>query len=233
MNEWGGAFVDRRAAGIALGDALGRRNLKAPLVVLGLPRGGVPVAFQVARTLDAPLDVLVVRKVGAPNEPELAIGAIAAGGVTVQVEHLAVCLEQQGASFEQLAQRERAELIRREHAYRTGLPPISLSGKSAVLVDDGVATGCTMIAAIRAARKAGAAQVIAAAPVASEEAATLIGDEADESVFLTVPLNLSSIGMWYRHFDQTGDDEVRKLLAESRVPGSATNEPALIHRTES
>jgi putative phosphoribosyl transferase len=113
MNEWSGAFVDRR--GIALGDALGRRNVKAPLVVLGLPRGGVPSRLSGCAHLGR-ANVLVVRKVGAPNEPELAIGAIAAGGVTVQAAHLAAYLEQQGASFEQLAQRERAELIRREHA---------------------------------------------------------------------------------------------------------------------
>jgi putative phosphoribosyl transferase len=215
MNPWRDGFADRKAAGITLSEALQARRLAAPVMVLGLPRGGVLVAFQVALVLSAPLDVLVVRKVGAPNDPELAIGAIAAGGVTVQEPHLAAYLRRQGTSFERLAQRECAELARRERVYRAERPALKLGGHAVVLVDDGVATGCTMIAAIRAARRSGAARVIAAAPVASEEAADRIGSEADESLFLNIPTNLSSIGMWYGNFDQTEDDEVRKLLAQS------------------
>lgn len=215
-------FFDREAAGIALGEALKKRQLRSPVVVLGLPRGGVPVAYQVARALGAPLDVMVVRKVGAPDQPELAIGAIAAGNVIVREPHMAVFLAGQHVPFEQLAQREREELLRREQTYRANLPPLALAGKTAVLVDDGVATGCTMLAGVRAARKAAAARVIAAAPVASPEAAGLIGHEADETVFLNIPADLNAISRWYRNFDQTDDGEVCALLAKSRQAASAS-----------
>ncbi|MFI4868162.1 MAG: phosphoribosyltransferase [Steroidobacterales bacterium] len=210
-------FADRETAGVALGEALRKCRLTAPVVVLGLPRGGVPVAYQVAQALQAPLDVMVVRKVGAPDQPELAIGAIATGDVMVREPYASEYLAGQEAMFEQLAQRERLELARREQAYRAGLAPLALAGKTVVLVDDGVATGCTMLAAIRAARKGGAARIIAAAPVASDEAAALIGNEADETAFLNIPPYLHAISLWYRDFRQTGDDEVCKLLAQSRM----------------
>jgi putative phosphoribosyl transferase len=219
MAAWNERFVDRETAGIALGEALKKRELRPPVVVLGLPRGGVPVAYQVALALGAPLDVMVVRKVGAPYQPELAIGAIAAGDVIVREPRMAAYLAGQDVPFEQLAQRERGELLRRERAYRANLPPLALGGKTAVLVDDGVATGCTMLAAVRAARKAAAAWVIAAAPVASHEAADLIGGEADETVFLNIPIDLHAISLWYRNFDQTEDGEVCELLAKSRQAG--------------
>jgi putative phosphoribosyl transferase len=210
-------FADRETAGAALGEALRKSGLTGPLLVLGLPRGGVPVAYQVAVALHAPLDVMVVRKVGTPGQPELAIGAIAAGDVMVREPYARAFLAAQNANFEQLAQRERLELARREQAYRAGLPPLALSGKTVVLVDDGIATGCTMLAAIRAARKGGAARVVAAAPVASDEAATLIGNEADETKFLNIPPYLQAIGLWYREFGQTSDGEVCELLARSRM----------------
>ena len=225
MVSWNSGFLDRGTAGVALSEALATRELKPPVIVLGLPRGGVPVAYQVALTLGAPLDVMVVRKVGAPGQPELAIGAIAAGDVTVREPHLAAYPTGQYGSFERLAQRERPELLRREQAYRANLPPLALDGKTVVLVDDGIATGCTMLAAVRAARKAGAAWVIAASPVASEEAAGLINDEADETVFLNIPPDLGAISYWYRTFDQTEEREVRKLLARSRA-----STPAIVTR---
>jgi putative phosphoribosyl transferase len=210
-------FADREAAGVALGEALRKRELRPPVVVLGLLRGGVPVAYQVALALGAPLDVMVVRKVGAPGQPEFAIGAIASGDVIVREPHTAAYLVGEHVAFEQLAQRERAELMRREQTYRAGLPPLALGGKTVVLVDDGAATGCTMLAAIRAARKAGAACVIAAAPVASDEAAALLGDEADETAFLNILADLRAISLWYRNFEQTEEHEVRELLAQSRA----------------
>ena len=216
MAAWDERFLDRETAGIALAEALKKRQPRSPVVVLGLPRGGVPVAYQVALALGAPLDVMVVRKVGAPDQPELAIGAIAAGGVTVREPHMAAYLAAEHVPFEKLAQREREELSRREQAYRADLAPLALGSKTVVLVDDGVATGCTMLAAVRAARRAGAAYVIAAAPVASPEAAALIGDEADATVFLNIPADLVAISLWYQNFGQTEDREVCELLAKSR-----------------
>jgi putative phosphoribosyl transferase len=210
-------FADRETAGAALGEALRKSGLTEPLIVVGLPRGGVPVAYQVAVALRAPLDVMVVRKVGAPGQPELAIGAIATGDIMVREPYASAYLAGQDGNFEQLAQRERLELARREQVYRAGLSPLALSGKTVVLVDDGIATGCTMLAAIRAARKGGAARVVAAAPVASDEAATLIGNEADETAFLNVPPYLQAISLWYSDFRQTSDEEVCRLLARSRM----------------
>lgn len=209
-------FADRETAGAALGEALRQSRLTEPLVVLGLPRSGVPVAYQVAVALPAPLDVMVVRKVGAPGQPELAIGAIATGDVMVREPYASAYLGGEDANFEQLVQRERLELARREQAYRAGLPPLALAGKTVVLVDDGIATGCTMLAAIRAARKGGAARIVAAAPVASDEAAALIASEADETAFLKVPPYLHAISLWYSDFRQTSDEEVCRLLAQSR-----------------
>jgi putative phosphoribosyl transferase len=177
----------------------------------------VPVGYEVARALRAPLDVLVVRKVGSPAQPELAIGAIASGDVAVREPHASEYFAGRNLTFQQLAQRERVELMRREHAYRAGLPPLALQGKTVVLVDDGIATGCTMVAAIRAARQAGADYVIAAAPVASDQAAALIDSEADDAVFLNVPACLDAISLWYRDFDQIDDSEVCRLLSKSRT----------------
>src|SRR5579864_1691989 len=146
-------FADRTAAGRELGAAVARLPLQAPVVVLGLPRGGVPVAVEVAQALRAPLDVIVVRKVGMPGQPELALGALATGGVTVQELPGYGGFESGGQEFAALAERERRELVRREQLYRAGRPPLQLAGKTAVLVDDGLATGATMLAAVRAARK--------------------------------------------------------------------------------
>lgn len=213
------AFPDRATAGRELARALAERHLQGPLLVLGLPRGGVPVAYEVARALKAPLDVMVVRKVGMPGQPELAIGAIASGDITVRAESEA--LYALDLPFEQLAQRERAELERRERAYRANAPPIDAKGKNVILVDDGLATGATMLAAARAARKLGAAAVIVAAPVASHEAVALTGAEADDVVVLITPALLFSISQWYDRFEQVSDAEVRALLQEARDAESA------------
>lgn len=203
-------FTDRRAAGRQLGAAVARLGLRSQLVVLGLPRGGVPVAFEVATALAAPLDVMVVRKVGMPGQPELALGAIAAGGVTVREPYGGFGFD--AGEFAVLAERERTELERRERLYRAGRPPLELTGKTAVVIDDGLATGATMLAAVRAARQAGAAAVVVAAPVASHEAVALIGAECDGIAILISPPSLRAVGEWFLDFEQTGDAEVCELL---------------------
>lgn len=207
-------FPNRAAAGRELAAAVQALALPPPVVVLGLPRGGVPVAYELARALHAPLDVLVVRKIGMPGQPELAIGAIASGNVTVHAPGMAGL----DYGFEQVARRERIELERRERTYRRGLPPLDLRGKTAVLVDDGLATGATMIAAVRAARGAGASRVVVAAPVASDEAQDLLSAEADQTVVLQVPRFLYAIGAWYGTFEQLEDAEVCALLERAREP---------------
>lgn len=221
-------FADRREAGIELAHAVVKRKLRAPMLVLGLPRGGVPVAHEVAKELRAPLDVMIVRKIGMPGQPELAIGAIASGNVIVRERHTSSYLAGRGINFEQLVERERAELERRERSYRAGLPPLDLKGRTAILVDDGLATGSTMLAALRASRQAGAASVVVAAPVASREAHALVKSEADDVVILQTPEFLYAIGEWYRRFDQVEDTEVCSLLEASRkvIPGTSPEQQA-------
>jgi putative phosphoribosyl transferase len=210
-------FTDRSAAGAALARKLQQQVLPPPMLVLGLPRGGVPVAYEVARRLRVPLDVMVVRKIGLPGEPELAVGAIASGGVIVHEPQLAEELpDLAGGAFVALVEAERRELERRERAYRPEQAPPELHGKTVILVDDGLATGSTMLAAIRAARRAGAARIVAAAPVASQEAVDAVSREADGVVVLQIPLALVAIGEWYQDFEQLEDAEVRRLLGLSR-----------------
>lgn len=205
-------FDDRRAAGVALARELQRWVLRPPVIVLGLPRGGVAVAHEVARVLHAPLDVILVRKIGMPGHPELAIGAIASGGVVIHEPHF----PDAGPAFNRLVEEQRQELERRDRVYRAGLPPLEIKGKTVVLVDDGLATGSTMLAAIRAAHRAGAETILAAAPVASREAAKLIRAETDAAVILETPPMFLAIGEWYRSFEQLDDAEVCRLLALSR-----------------
>jgi predicted phosphoribosyltransferase len=212
-------FRDRSEAGRLLGRRLcGVADGRA--VVLGLPRGGVIVAAEVARALDAPLDALLVRKLGAPGREELAIGAIARGGVRVLNEGLIRAL---GISDEALAAidaRARAELERRERLYRGAAPAVALAGRTAVLVDDGLATGSTMLAAVRAARAERAAKVLVAVPVADIEVCALLGSVADDVGCLLTPHPLGAVGVYYADFSQVGDDEVRELLAAARAPGA-------------
>lgn len=222
MNQPGPApqvFANRAAAGTKLARALKRLTLQPPVTVLGLPRGGVAVAAPVAKALRAALDVIVVRKVGMPGQPELAIGAIAPPNVVVREPRVADELSEyedlHDTAFERAASEARRELDRREQLYRAGLAPLDLSGRTAILVDDGLATGSTMLAAIRAARAAKAARIVAAAPVASPEAAALVAAEADDTVFLETP-PLFAISQWYGEFEQLDDHEVCRLLALSR-----------------
>lgn len=214
-------FRDRQSAGRELAEALGKLKLSGELLVLGLPRGGVPVAYEVAQALDAPLDVLVVRKIGAPSQPELAIGAIASGGIVVHEPEAASYLDIRERVFQRLVQQERVELERRERAYRGGRPPLQLQGRTVILVDDGLATGTTMLAAVRAARIGGAASVLVAAPVASNEAVALVRPAADQMLVLQTPPYFFAVGEWYEHFDQTSDEEVQALLKDSHVERSA------------
>lgn len=210
-------YANRQAAGIALAQALRRRALEGPLIVLGLPRGGVPVAFEVARALQAPLDVLVVRKVGMPGHEELAIGAVTSGGVVVREAHAAALGGVGERSFEALVAARRRELERREHRYRAGRPALDLKDRTVLLVDDGIATGSTMTAAVRAARHAGAGRIVVAAPVASTDALERVEREADDVVVLHAPYGFIAVGEWYEDFEQTQDDAVVDLLARGAI----------------
>ena len=207
----GGMFRDRTEAGERLADALVDR-LMGPLVVLGVPRGGVLVAAPVARRLGAPLDVVVPRKLRAPGNPELGIGAVAPGVEVLDGD----LLERLGIDASYLAreiQLEQAEVERRTAAYRGHRAPVELASRVAVVVDDGVATGGTAIAALRWARTAGASRVVFAAPVGPADTAARLRDEADEVVLLEAPRTFRAVGEWYVSFDQTTDEEVRAVLA--------------------
>ena len=208
-----GTFADRREAGVVLADALAAYRGAPDLLVLGLPRGGVPVAWEVATALRAPLDVLVVRKLGAPNWEELAVGAIASGGLVVLNDDVVRSLRISNEQLQQVIDREAAELARREEAYRGGRPLIELAGKTVILVDDGIATGASMLAAIRAIRAAGPAKIVVAVPVAPPSACRQLAEAADDVVSVWVPPSFMAVGEYYRDFRQTSDDEVRKLLA--------------------
>ncbi|MGB5101912.1 MAG: phosphoribosyltransferase [Steroidobacteraceae bacterium] len=205
-------FDDRVDAGRALAKALAARKDLAGAIVLALPRGGVPVAHEVAQSLGLPLDVLVVRKLGLPSQPELAMGAIASGGAVVLNEDVVRYLGGRLGALEEVKRRELAELTRRERAYRGERAPLEMAGRDAIVVDDGLATGATMEAAVRALRAGGAGRVIVAVPVASAEARERIAAVADEVVCLATPMFFNAVGQWYRDFGQTTDDEVRELL---------------------
>jgi erythromycin esterase-like protein/predicted phosphoribosyltransferase len=211
-------FRDRSHAGRLLAEQLRTYAGREDVVVLGLPRGGVPVAFEIARALEAPLDVFVVRKLGVPGHEELALGAIATGGTRVLnrpvIESLAIPPEW----IEAVDAREMRELERREQVYRGARPPPDLFGRTVILVDDGLATGSTMWAAVRAARNAGAARVVVAVPVADPDVCAALREEADEVVCLRTPRPLHAVGVWYDDFSQTTDDEVRELLERARRP---------------
>lgn len=206
-------FLDRRDAGRRLAGKLGGYAGRSDVLVLALPRGGVPVAFEVARALDAPLDVFVVRKLGVPGHEELAMGAVATGGVRVLNESLLDSLGIPQDVVDAVAAEEGRELERRESAYRGGRPAPEVEGRTAILVDDGLATGATMQAAVEALRRRNPARVVAAVPVASREAREALETRADEVVCLETPEPFEAVGCWYRDFSQTRDDEVRELLA--------------------
>jgi len=209
-------FADRIDAGQRLGATL-REFIEQECageetVVLALPRGGVPVGYQVAKALDAPLDVFVVRKLGAPTQPELAMGAIASGGVRVINEEVVRALHVTPQQMEDTAKREGQELERREHAYRGNRAPLDVTGRCVLLVDDGVATGYTMRAAVEALRQSQPKEIVVAVPVAARETCEELKRHADAIVCLFTPFDFVAVGQWYKRFEQTSDEEVRLLL---------------------
>lgn len=208
-------FADRFEAGNELATELSHRISVRNAIVLALARGGVPVGFAIAKRLDLPLDVIVARKLGVPWQPELAMGAIAGSARTLNEGMLAE-LEIPAAEVEKVILREHAEMKRREELYRAGQPAPELAGRTAILVDDGLATGSTMLAAVRYVRKLKAATIVVAVPVGSREACEHLRREADEVICLAMPDFFYAVGEWYRDFNQVSDNEVRNLLAESR-----------------
>jgi putative phosphoribosyl transferase len=207
-------YQDRLDAGQRLAEALAGYGGRDDVLVLGLPRGGVPVAAVVARALDAPLDVMIVRKLGAPWQPELAMGAIASGNVRLLNEQVVRLLGVDHETIDEVAEAESRELVRRERAYRGDRPPFDAAGKQVILVDDGMATGATMRAAVAAVRQMAPASVIVAVPTAAADTCELLRAEADRVVCLDTPEPFMAVGCWYRNFDQTSDAEVRELLAQ-------------------
>jgi erythromycin esterase-like protein/adenine/guanine phosphoribosyltransferase-like PRPP-binding protein len=214
-------FHDRAEAGRLLSKALRQYAGREDVMVLALPRGGVPVAFQVAQALDAPLDVFLVRKLGLPGAEELAFGAIATGGTRVLNKRVVESLDLPPEWIEAIDAKERRELGRRERAYRGDRPPPDLAGKTVILVDDGLATGSTMLAAVEAIRAEDPAKTVVAVPVGDPEVCDGIRVVADEAVCLSTPQPLHAVGLWYEDFSETSDDEVRNLLMRARRPPPA------------
>ena len=207
-------FSDRHDAGRRLAAALTTLTAHDP-VVLALPRGGVPVAYEIATRLRAPLDVLIVRKLGVPGHEELAMGAIASGGTRVLnrdvVDHLRIA----EALIDRVAAREQAELARRERLYRGDRPPVPVRDRTAILVDDGLATGATMRAAAESLRQRGPRMIVAAVPVGAPDSCAMLEEYVDRMVCLEQPAMFMGVGRWYRDFTQTTDEEVRHLLART------------------
>ena len=214
-------FRDRREAGELLAQRLTSFAGHADLLVLALPRGGVPVAYEVARGLRVPLDVWLVRKLGAPGIPELAIGAIATGGIETVCADIPQNLSITREQFDAIAARERQELERREAAYRGDRPTADIRNHTVILVDDGMATGASMRAAVASVRRLEPAVIVVAVPVAGHSACALLAREADSVVCLWTPPDLNSVGEWFQDFSQTSDEEVCRLLEQTRkfAPG--------------
>jgi putative phosphoribosyl transferase len=223
------AFRDRTEAGRLLAQRLANYAGRTDVLVLGLPRGGVPVAFEVARALEVPLDVFVVRKLGVPGHEELAMGAIASGGTWVLNDDIVGALDIPDHAIYAVAERELRELERREQLYRGNRPPPDVSGRTVILVDDGIATGSTMRAAIAALRQLGPARIVAAVPTAAPSTCDQLRNEADECISCITPEPFHAVGVWYDNFAQTTDDEVRDLLerAGSEIAAVPSEEEAV------
>jgi predicted phosphoribosyltransferase len=205
-------YENRRQAGIELAAHVGHLHGRGDVVVLALPRGGVPVAHEVARALNAPLDIFLVRKLGLPGHAELAMGAIASGGVRVVNDDVVRCSRVPVTVIDNVARKEEAELVRRERDYRAGRPPVELRDRIVLLVDDGLATGATMKAAVQAVRAQRPSRIIVAVPVGSPDTCRELADIADEVVCARTPEHFTAVGQWYRDFSETADQEVRELL---------------------
>jgi predicted phosphoribosyltransferase len=208
-------FRDRIDAGEQLADQLRHYAGRNDVIVLALPRGGVPVGYEVASVLGAPLDVFVVRKLGVPWHPELAMGAIASGGVRVLNDEVIASLRIPDGAIETVAEEEQRELERREEAYRDGRPRPDVRGKVVILVDDGLATGSTMRAAVAAVRRLGPSRVVVAVPVGARDTCRELATEADEVVCAAMPEPFFGVGSWYDDFRQTTDEEVQELLTRA------------------
>jgi putative phosphoribosyl transferase len=206
-------YLDRTEAGEVLATELAAYANHPDVIVLALPRGGVPVGYEVAKALHAPLDVFLVRKLGVPGQEELAMGAVASGGVRVLNEQVVRQLRIPESVITSSAARELEELRRRERLYRGDRPPPAVRGKTVILVDDGLATGSTMLAAVKALRRQEPARIVVAAPIAALETCELLRIEADEVVCSVTPEPFHAVGLWYEDFSQTSDEEVRELLS--------------------
>jgi predicted phosphoribosyltransferase len=209
------AFPNRAEAGRQLADKLERYSGREDVIVLGLQRGGVPVAYEVAKRMRAPLDVFIVRKLGVPGFEELAAGAIASGGVRVLNEDVVRAIPYATEAIEAVTARETAELQRREQIYREGRLAPELRDKVVILVDDGLATGATMRAAVKALRERGAAKIVVAVPVGPPDTCDEISQQADEAVCLSTPPFFQAVGQYYEDFSQTSDEDVRELLTKA------------------
>ncbi|WP_373185332.1 phosphoribosyltransferase [Halopseudomonas sp.] len=214
-------FTDRIHAGSELAAALAdysvrEEALNGKIIVLALPRGGVPVAAEIADKLALPMDVLLVRKLGVPGHEEYAMGAIAAGGLIYINQDVVDMLRVSQAQIDKVIEREEAELGRRNELYRSGRPALELEGKTVILVDDGLATGATMQVAVSALRSAGVARVVAAVPVGAPDSCNRLRAQVDELVCLHQPEGFGGVGRWYRNFDQVSDSEVIDLLSQHR-----------------
>ncbi len=214
-------FQDRGEAGRVLAQSLAEYAGRQDLVVLALPRGGVPVGYEVARELGAPLDVFVVRKLGTPGEEELALGALASGGVRVLNHQVVDALGISPEAIDQVARRKQQELVRRERQYRGDRPALDVQGCTVMLVDDGLATGSTMRATVLALRQRGPAKIVVAVPVAPQSTCEELRLYADQVVCAATPVSFYAVGQWYRNFAQITDEEVRRLI--ERAPAPAGN----------
>jgi putative phosphoribosyl transferase len=214
-------FRDRADAGRVLAEMLSDYANRPDVTVLALPRGGVPVAYEVATALHAPLDVFLVRKLGLPGHEELAMGAIASGGVRVLNEEVVRLLHVPPEVIDTVAAEEQRELERRERAYRDDRPAVAVRGRTVILVDDGLATGTTMRAAVAALRRLGPSRIVVAVPVAAPETCAEMREEVDELVCARTPEPFRAVGLWYHNFSQTTDEEVRELLHRAAFSGPA------------
>jgi len=207
-------FRDRREAGQLLATKLTAYANRPEVLVLALPRGGVPVAYEVARALGSPMDIFLVRKLGIPGYEELAMGAIATGGVRVLNEDLVSGLRIPDYIIDEVAASEQQELMRRERLYRGDRPAPNVRGRSVILVDDGLATGATMLAAVKALRQQQPARIVVAVPTAAPETCEQLRTQADDVICAITPEPFHAVGLWYEDFSQTTDEEVRDLLAQ-------------------